>query len=91
MRRLESFPTEESKDAFEAKCLADGWIKPKSKGGRPAKDDDPFEQIATEIEATAAADAAALDAEIEREVKKRATKARVTGKGQQKGRRKGAG
>lgn len=39
---------EAAAEKFEADCLADGWILPKTKGGRP-KDADPFDVIAAKI------------------------------------------
>lgn len=47
--KLESFVTQEEADEFERECEALGWITPKSSGGRPRKDDDPFEEIAKQV------------------------------------------
>lgn len=33
-------------DRFEADCIRDGWLIPKSKGGRRKGDDDPFDDYA---------------------------------------------
>ncbi|WP_040765850.1 hypothetical protein, partial [Novipirellula maiorica] len=49
-RRLKSMP-ESERDAFEARCIADGWVLPLTKGGRPKEDADPFADIAAEIHA----------------------------------------
>lgn len=57
---------EEAGKAFEEQCLADGWILPKSKGGRP-KDEDPFDVIAARMVAEMAADIDAAVARDERE------------------------
>ncbi|MEL7265533.1 MAG: hypothetical protein AAFN70_18940 [Planctomycetota bacterium] len=86
--KLDAFPTEAEREAFEQQCLDDGWILPKSKGGRPKEDDDPFGAIAAKIaaqvpgvrqisqEEEAAADAAAeRSEEVRDEVKREAKKA----------------
>lgn len=39
---------EKAAEQFEADCLAKGWVKPKTKGGRP-REEDPFDIIAAEI------------------------------------------
>lgn len=54
MKRLEELPTDAEKDAFEDRCLVEGWINPKAKGGRPAEDDDPFDSIAEDLAREAA-------------------------------------
>lgn len=48
--KYDELPTQEERDAFEEECIAKGWITPKSKGGRPKEDPDPFDEIAAEIE-----------------------------------------
>jgi hypothetical protein len=47
-KKIASEQGEAASEKFEADCLADGWILPKTKGGRP-KDADPFDVIAAKI------------------------------------------
>lgn len=64
MTKYNSFKTEEERIAFEAKCIAEGWITKKTKGGRKRQDDDPFDAIANEIkrlEGKAAAEDPGID------------------------------
>lgn len=75
MDRRKELPTQAEKDAFENKCLADGWIKPKTKGGRPAEDDDPFDAIANELAREAA------KADLRAKAKGKAVKKRKRGAG----------
>ncbi|GAA5510011.1 hypothetical protein [Novipirellula caenicola] len=51
-RRLKSMP-EAEREAFEERCIADGWVLPLTKGGRPKEDADPFADIAAEVHAEA--------------------------------------
>lgn len=80
-RRLDSFDAETDAKQFEAQCLADGWIAPLTKGGRPPQDVDPFADIAASITAEGHANIdSALAAEAaKRPVKKKATKRKKSG------------
>lgn len=74
---------ETAAEKFEADCLADGWILPKTKGGRP-KDADPFDVIAAKIVAECAglysnSDADAAVASGDRVIKKAVSTRRKNG------------
>jgi len=63
-------------EEFESKCIEQGWVLSAARGGRP-KEDDPFDQIAAEVDAEFARDLGLAAAREQAEEFKNATKKRA--------------
>lgn len=66
--KVKSLPADEAA-AFEAKCLADGWIEESKQGRRPKIDDDPFDDLVAEVRAEFAHDIEAAEQRLDAKAK----------------------
>lgn len=73
--RLKACRSEAEAKAFEAQCLADGWITAPTRGGRPKAADDPFDEVIAKVrERDLDAEADAIVEEMDRAVTQEETR-----------------
>lgn len=65
MAKLKTLSGEEA-EAFEAKCIAEGWLEENRRGQKISKDPDPFDELLAEVKAEFESDIAPHVAEEKR-------------------------